>query len=970
MHAGEKTTVGPLYVFHENETATPLLVDLSLLGNAKVRNHSLADFSSEHKIEEVPFAVIITPHKNAEVALAKVISLFPAVQGGITPLILVLPSKSKISLGGLSSEIWTILIPENQLAVRLASTLRIISGLNAGANSAEKPLRKDQEKFRAISENMTALAFIVQDGKIVFANPAAEQVTGFSMQEFAAFDSNPLDADQGNEGSQKKEKSETAAWEDSFRCKNGKEIRLSFQQTPIQYQSKKSILLTAFDISSIYEAREELARSEEKYRNLFEHSFDGDILLNQKGKILEINSAATVILGVEESKPIGKMLGQFFVSGEKEFIELLNEAKREGFVSINCDWMRQDKSIFPAEVSVMSFVSSGQNHFQVILRDETDIKKGEENEIRLESFFQHSTDGIFLVDLDGYIIKWNLGASQIFGYSAEEALHKHVLLLAAQGKEGELLNLFRQLATGQSSITVNFIGTRKDLAEVELQLNLSVVPNQNGLASCYSVISRDLTQIRVAEQALADSKENLALISNHVNEVIYRISIGPLGERKIVYVSPQVEKIVGFSVEHYMQFLDKIEPWFHPEDLPRLKEISVELRDHKRPVSFQYRFLHPKKKEYVWLEENIVPAEESDGRISSLFGTVRDVTNRMRSEEANTRVAAIVEFSRDAIFGLDKEGKITDCNKAAESTLGISLAKVKGTRFEDLFPLHRSRFERRLRSLLSRGASIRDFELSIKEKDESEVFLQLSGSALRGPGGIINGASLILRDITSQKRMLAEISKSLKEKEVLLREIHHRVKNNMQVISSLFLLQEAKVTDPIAKEVLRESQDRIRAMAMIHEKLYQEEFLSRIDMGDYISDLLSYLLISYAVSPGKVAFKFESDPIELDVNQGIPCALILQELISNAIKYAYPDGGIGEVFISLRKHKMKEGWVTIQVIDKGVGLPPNFNPEETQTLGMSLIIHLGRQLGGNPVIKGVDGFSFTLDFPLSAKKPA
>jgi two-component system sensor kinase len=204
----------------------------------------------------------------------------------------------------------------------------------------------------------------------------------------------------------------------------------------------------------------------------------------------------------------------------------------------------------------------------------------------------------------------------------------------------------------------------------------------------------------------------------------------------------------------------------------------------------------------------------------------------------------------------------------------------------------------------------------------------------------------ISRDITARKKMEEQIRNALREKEVLLREIHHRVKNNMQIISSLLKLQSQNATDSTTMALFRESQNRILSMAMIHEKLYQSEGLHRVNLRDYIEDLVHEVSASFGDVAGRIGLKVAVDDLAATMDMCIPCGLIIIELISNALKYAFPDGHHGEVSVNL--HHNGHGDVRLTVSDNGVGIPEGLDLVGLKSLGLRLVSDLVKyQLRGD-----------------------
>lgn len=213
-----------------------------------------------------------------------------------------------------------------------------------------------------------------------------------------------------------------------------------------------------------------------------------------------------------------------------------------------------------------------------------------------------------------------------------------------------------------------------------------------------------------------------------------------------------------------------------------------------------------------------------------------------------------------------------------------------------------------------------------------------------------------------------DLQKSLLEKETLLKEIHHRVKNNLQVISSLLRMQSEALKDPGAAMALKESQQRVLSMSMIHERLYGNNQFDAIDLGDYTQTLVDELFHSCANPPQRVTSRVDASRVLLNIDQAIPCGLILNELVTNALKYAYPDGAGGEVCIELKESAADR--IRLTVSDHGVGLPEGLDCKNLTSLGLPIVDILTKQLGGTLQIESGPGATFHIEFPKKERKAA
>jgi two-component sensor histidine kinase len=205
-----------------------------------------------------------------------------------------------------------------------------------------------------------------------------------------------------------------------------------------------------------------------------------------------------------------------------------------------------------------------------------------------------------------------------------------------------------------------------------------------------------------------------------------------------------------------------------------------------------------------------------------------------------------------------------------------------------------------------------------------------------------------------------KLKTSLREKEVLLREIHHRVKNNLQIISSLLNLQSRYIEDEPALDMFRESRNRVRSMALVHEKLYRSQDLSEVDFGAYIESLSCHLFMSYSMDSTKIDLDLDVKDVYLDINTSIPCGLIINELVSNSLKHAFPGREKGKIHVGVSLDN--GGKIQLVVRDDGVGLPEDLDVKQSETLGLQLVTMLVEQLQGQMNIENKNGTTFEIIF--------
>lgn len=338
-----------------------------------------------------------------------------------------------------------------------------------------------------------------------------------------------------------------------------------------------------------------------------------------------------------------------------------------------------------------------------------------------------------------------------------------------------------------------------------------------------------------------------------------------------------------------------------------------------------------------------------------------DIVERKRVEDALRLSEFCIDKASITIMRIGPDGKILYANEQACRSLGYSHDELCAMCVFDFDPCFTpSSWAEHRRKLYASGS--RTIETMHRRKDGTVFPVEVTVNYLefQGAGFTVSFA----KDISERKQAEEKILISLQEKEVLLKEIHHRVKNNLMVVSNLLDLQSEHIADDRMRRFFQESQDRIRSMALIHEKLYQKRDYRCLDFGDYLDTLSHYLLHCYEKEPGLISLSVEAETVAIGIDEAIPFGLIVNELLSNALKYAFPQGRQGT--ITIRCLARDDGRISLIVADDGVGLPAGLDFRNTETLGLQLVQLLVRQLRGILEIENDGGASFAITFSPTA----
>ena len=432
------------------------------------------------------------------------------------------------------------------------------------------------------------------------------------------------------------------------------------------------------------------------------------------------------------------------------------------------------------------------------------------------------------------------------------------------------------------------------------------------------------------------------------------------GSGVIDMVNAQTERLFGYPRDQMLgQPIEMLVPERSRERHPALRD-SFLIAPVSRPMGAG-RDLYGLKKDgsEFPIEIGLNPIETDEGTM--VLSAIVDISSRKRMEE---RFRQVVESAPNAMVMVNSKGAIEMVNAQTERVFGYARTELLGQPIEMLVPdrfrtqhpgLRSSFFTKPLSRPMGAGRDLYGLK-----KDGSEFPIEIGLNPIETDEGTMVLSSIV--DISDRKHKEERIQGALKEKDVLLGEIHHRVKNNLQIVHSLLGLQSTSISDDVVVGMLRESQNRIRSMALIHQTLYESKDFARVDFSDFLESLVPTLISSYGMGSERIALDLRSLEVLLPINTAIPCGLIVNEIIANSLKHAFPDDRRGKITIDLAHRE--PGSVRLSVSDDGIGIPDSKNLEDPTTLGMQLVTMLVDQLGGTLTIHRSNPTTFEIRFPL------
>lgn len=857
---------------------------------------------------------------------------------------------------------------------------------------AEEKLLQNEEKFRLLFSKANDAIFIMNNEMFVECNEKTWLMFGCEEKDIirkTPFDFSPEIQPDGKSSVEKGKEKLQAVFEGKsqffywkHKKKNGTLFDAEVSLNPFKMDGKTLVQAIVRDISDRKESERLIKESEERFRLLSEATMEG-IVMSENGEIIDSNDQYARLHGfINKEEIIGKKTEEFIAP---DFIDIAQHNLESGYHRpFIIKSLKRDGSTFTVEVRGQSIPWYGK---RIKIATFTDITEriSYENELResqerYRNHIESLPDGILIIE-NNKVVFANASALKILGTTSAKIKRSPLNEFVLPEYKTEYEKLFSSVrddkATdfieikikrhldnkiadiqangrlvkfkGEESIqlVISDISTRKALAREQMRAQIA---EETNLQLQREIVERKKTQSKLA----TTQKFNKSIIESSLDMIVAtdidsRINEFNLAAQKTFGYTR--EDIIGKPVsiiyadeEEYKQVQDVL----HKESVCA-QEIVNKRKDGSLFISF--------------LSASTLKDEE--GKVFGAMGVSRDITAAKKAEEelrlSEERHRAVYDQAYIGIARIGRVGRFLLVNQRLCDMFGYASEELyKKAFFELTHPSEVGESLKKWDALLS--GEIKNFtsEQIYLHKNGSQIYANLTVSLVRDTTGSPNYYVAVFEDITVRKQQEKELQESLKEKEVLLKEVHHRVKNNMQVISSILNLQSSYIKDEAAIEMLKESQDRIKSMAFIHESLYQGKNLSHVKFSEYVRNLVGNLFHTYGINKKGLKLKFDLDEVFLNLDTSIPCGLILNELISNALKYAFIDREDGTLSVTLKK--LDEGKLKLEVADDGKGFPKEINWKDTESLGLQLVVTLAGQIRGDIQMETKKGTTFTIVF--------
>lgn len=717
---------------------------------------------------------------------------------------------------------------------------------------------------------------------------------------------------------------------------------------------KDYVLASAYDVTEHRRTLEALKQSEERFRALFEQSSAGVFMYDRSLMVLDCNQQFADMIKAPRDRIVGLNLSILKEKGIISAIRGVLDGKPNYYEGPYLSTLTGKVPWISATVSPLRGPDGDVVGGIGVVIDLTERKLTEvalkEQEANFRAIFEQTSVGIVLYSNDLKVTDCNKRFADMLGSLRESIIGFDIAKLRDQAI---IPNLKEALEGKMSYYEGPYQATTSD-AFLWVSSSISPIRGIDGTVKGGLLVVIDLSEKHEAEKIQREREEMFHAVFDQSPAGIVIFSrdliVVDCNRRYEEIMRSSREKIIGFDIKNL-----------------RDKTVTPAIMEALGGKTSYYEgpYMATTSDARLWISFSASPIRDINNAVAGAMVVVIDVTERWKAEQAmhesEEQYSYLFDNANDFIFTLDLNGKYTSFNKQALDKTGYSHDEAINLTISDIVaPEYRELALAMLKKKLEKGEST-TYEVELQTKNGGRIPLEVITQLMIRDGRPV-GIQGIGRDITERRQMEEQIRQSLREKETLLKEVHHRVKNNFQVILSLINLQSSNIENHDLQKYFTDAQSRIRSMALVHELLYQSEDISRLDISTYITTIVNELFSSYHRAARMREPRIMAGRIDLTIDQAIPCGLIINELVTNALKYAFPAGWRRDPDIVITVAE-RDGMVELAVGDNGVGLPESIDFNATKTLGLSLVPVLARQLTGAVEVDRSGGTKITVRFP-------
>ena len=841
---------------------------------------------------------------------------------------------------------------------------------------AEEALIESEEKYKSIVESSIQGLVIAQSDpiRLSFASAPMESITGYTPEELMNFGTEQLqeliyadDRQRFFSSFQKRLEGKDIKQRSEYRInhKDGSLRWVELFSSLISFNGESATQTVFVDITERKKAEEALMESEERFKTLSNLTFEG-ILIHDNGIIVDLNQSLSEMFGYSREEVLGKSIFQLAIPKEYH-AEVAEYIKSRSVDPYEMEVIKKDGSRFPAEIVAKDVMIEDSTLRVAAIRDVTELKKAY---MFADKIAETTPAMLYIYDFEQQKNIWsntvhdNYFKKLVKNYA--EMRYKNVAEITHKDDFARILEKVEEMSknvkVNKFDLDIRIKSTDGEWKWMTL-LNSVFQRDENGKLLQTIGALFDITERKLAEEKLKKSEQYFKDLTENSSDIIIVVNRSGV----IQYASSSMKRFMGYDPEELIGH--KVFKYIHKADLPRaVKDFGKAVLTKDSSVHNSFRVLH--KDGSVRILEGYGKSLFNNPFINGFVMNIHDATEREKAEIAlresekslrdAQRIANIGNWTLDLATG--------DVHMSDEMFHVIGIDKNAGldvSQHEKYYtPESWQHFQKAVKEAQEEGKSY-EIELEFASKNTEFRYAIARGEPVYDNNNKIIALKGTLQDITERKVAEEKIEKELRENRLLLSEIHHRVKNNLQTLSGLLQLQQDLIeTKEDAIKAFEASQDRIMAMARAYELLLHSEHMSDVNVPEYIESIVRQLKFSYDPE-SRVFVEYDLENCEMEIQELSKTGLIINELVTNVFKYAFQGREQGKLWLSVKE---KNDRIYFDIADDGVGLPKDIDFEGTDTLGLSLVSMMISELKGKLTYKVDNGTRFIIEIPKGTKK--
>jgi PAS domain S-box-containing protein len=839
---------------------------------------------------------------------------------------------------------------------------------------AHQETKREKKQYRLLAENTYEMVTTLDDDfNTLYVSPSVSSLLGYTQKEYLAKTTRDVLTPDSYQRAMEAYRDRRAGdfspkrLELEYIKKDGETIWCEAITRPLLDEdgSRLGSIVSVRDIAERKETETALQESQKQLETIFNTANDAIFIHDFNGRFLEVNDTASKRLGYSKSELVNMTIWDIDNSIEEQTgKDIVEQITREGTASFETQHLTKNGETLWVEVSLVQMEYHATPALLGVARDTTERKRLEESLRESEAHYRFLADNIQDVVFShalqtGYFTYASLSIEKVLGYTPEEALsmtNQDILVENSYARQREAFN--QAIENGDSCPgAIELEAIHKKGHTVPVEAHPTLIRDRDGTPTTAVSVIRDIRDRKRLEQELRASERTLRLLADNAHDVIALYD----PQFRLQYIGPATHRF-GYTVDEVLD--SGILPVIYPDDRETLQNAFDHLLQAEDQTATVEHRIVTKSGTILWMETTGRRFEDEHGNPAGVVTVGRDITERRHAQEklkeSEQRCRLLAEHTVDIVYSLDEQLQPTYISPSVETLLGYAPGHFDHTSiFDFVVPEQRQRVVRDVNRRIAAGETFGITEFAVSTSGGNTRWVENRAKYLYDDDGGLSAVVGTIRDISDRKKTEEELQAALEQKDFLLRELNHRVKNNLRMVSSLVELKDSALSDAVDLSDIRHQ---VQAIEKVHASLQDSGEITHVRLRRYVDDILSTVFRSFTSQA--VTIENHIPDISVRTKAAVPIGLIINETATNAIKHGFTGDDEAHFTVGLEADAEEENYV-LTLSNTGVPLPENVDVENPQTLGLQLIQALVSQLQGRLEVQRTPSPVFTIRFPIS-----